>query len=107
MNIQGQRLCVWSGILSIFVFFIGFWPLAKFFPPLSPALNAQQIADIYLGNAAGIRLGAICFVYSAGLLIPFYGVISLLRCLPSCHSFRQRWFYALQPIARSATSTTS
>lgn len=76
MNTKGQVLCAWSGILSIVVFFAGWWPLAGFLPPISPAWEAQQIADAYLGNAAGIRFAAICFLYSASLLVLFYAGIS-------------------------------
>lgn len=77
MNKKGQRLCVWSGILSIVVFFIGFWPMAHFMPPLSPSMTGQALADFYLNNSVGIRVGGICITLSAGLLIPFYTEISI------------------------------
>ena len=77
MNKKGQRLCVWSGILSIVVFFIGFWPMAHFMPPLSPSMTGQELADFYLNNSVGVRMGAICICLSAGLLVAFYTEITV------------------------------
>src|ERR1700722_11505698 len=77
MTIRGQLLCTWAGVASVFVFFIGFWPLAQFFPPLSPALSAREISALYIAHAVGIKLGAICFLYAASLLVLFYSVISV------------------------------
>ena len=77
MNKKAQRLCAWSGLLSIVVFFIGFWPMAHFMPPLSPAWTGQQVADFYLNNSVGVRIGAICILLSAGLLVLFYTGITI------------------------------
>jgi hypothetical protein len=77
MTIRAQLLCTWAGVASVVIFFIGFWPLAQFFPPLSPALSAHEIAALYVPHAVGIKLGAICFLYSASLLVLFYSAISV------------------------------
>jgi hypothetical protein len=77
MTIRGQLLCTWAGVASVVIFFIGFWPLAQFFPPLSPALSAREIAALYIPHAVGIKLGVICFLYSASLLVLFYSAISV------------------------------
>ena len=46
MNKKGQLLCAWSGILSMVVFFAGFWPMAHFMPPLSPAWTINPGATL-------------------------------------------------------------
>jgi hypothetical protein len=40
------------------LFFIGWFALARFFPPPSPELSAEQIAQRYVDDQDGIRLGA-------------------------------------------------
>jgi hypothetical protein len=77
VNHRSQQLCIWSGPVGFTLFGIGFWPLAHFLPPPSPALSASEIAAIYAHNTLGIRLGCILVMLAASLFIPFFAVISV------------------------------
>jgi hypothetical protein len=77
MNIKQQKLCVWGGPAGVILFFLGFWPLAHFMPPLAPSAGAEEIAAIYRDNAFGIRAGSILMLYAGSVLVPFYAVISV------------------------------
>jgi hypothetical protein len=77
MNSNGQTLCVWSGILSIVLFFVGFWPLAGFLPPIPPSWDAEHVAAFYRSGSLGVRFGSILMLFSGSLLVPFYAVVSV------------------------------
>ena len=72
---QVQRLCTWSGLLAVIVFFIGFI-LSDFIPPPSPSLTPSQVADHYLTHASGIRIGMVFTMISGMFFLPMVGVIS-------------------------------
>lgn len=76
MNVQTQRLCAYSGVISMMMFFIGM-VVMTFMPPLSPALDVGQVAAIYRDHATAIRAGAVLIIVSSMFAIPFYAVISV------------------------------
>ena len=76
MNTKAQRLCIWLGLTSIPLFFIGWWPLANFLPPFPPAWEAQKAMEFYRANPYGIKLFAIIFMYAGSMLIALYAAIS-------------------------------
>ena len=72
MNNKAQVIAALSGPLGILCFFLAYSPMAaNFGPPPSMALNAQEIADIYRGNATGICLGAVFNILASGCFIFF------------------------------------
>ena len=77
MNAQAtfQRICAYSGIVCVLLFFGGF-VAAGFLPPLSPSMSAAQIAAHYQAHTAGIRLGAGLIFLSSGFYVWFTAVIS-------------------------------
>lgn len=70
-----QRLCTWSGILSVVVFFIGFI-VSDFIPPPSPSLTLSQVVEHYREHAGGIRVGMVVTMISGMFFLPMVGVIS-------------------------------
>lgn len=76
MNPETQRLCAYSGIISMLMFFVGMLVMT-FLPPLSPSLGIDEVATIYRDNATAIRAGAVLIIISSLFAIPFYAVISV------------------------------
>jgi hypothetical protein len=87
MNAQAtfQRICAYSGIVCVLLFFGGF-VAAGFLPPLSPGMSAAQVAAHYQTHTAGIRLGAGLIFLSSGFYVWFTAVISgQMRRIPGVH----------------------
>jgi len=76
MNKRMQFLCLWCAPVYGVLISVGWWLLAGFVPPPLPSWGAAEIADIYVQNASGIRLGMVFMM--AGLLfwMPFIAVTS-------------------------------
>lgn len=75
MNTTAQRISLWitpffGGVLFIAVLaFPGFWP------PMSPQLTADQVAEFYRHNSTMIRFSMITLNLCAIMLVPFFMVI--------------------------------
>ncbi|EHB55481.1 hypothetical protein MycrhDRAFT_2675 [Mycolicibacterium rhodesiae JS60] len=63
-----HRAAGWSGAGVLVLMAIGFVGLARFFPPPSPALSAEQTTAIIIGHASFIRWGMILTMVAAVLL---------------------------------------
>jgi hypothetical protein len=59
------------------IFALGFWVLAGFIPPPSPALSAAQITHQFQGNTTGIRVGIVLMEFGSALLLPWCGAIAV------------------------------
>jgi len=71
-----QRLCAWTGIAAMALFFVGM-VVMTFIPPLSPALSAEQVALVYQTHTTAIRTGALLVLISSMLAAPFYAAVSI------------------------------
>ncbi|MEE6164466.1 MULTISPECIES: hypothetical protein [unclassified Mycolicibacterium] len=75
MNTRAQWLSLWitpffAGVLlAALIAFPGFWP------PMSPNLSAEQVAEFYRHNGAMIRFSMITVNLCAIMLIPFFMVV--------------------------------
>ena len=76
MNTKSQLLCAWSGIAFLILFTIGWVLLARFLPPPSPALSADDVASIYQHNTGAIRFGLMLAMIAGGLTAPWVAVIA-------------------------------
>ncbi|MCX2930093.1 hypothetical protein ORI20_07400 [Mycobacterium sp. CVI_P3] len=63
-----HRAAGWSGAGVLVLMAFGFVGLARFFPPPSPALSADQTTAIIIGHATTIRWGMIVTMVAAVLL---------------------------------------
>src|ERR1700746_3167875 len=72
MNAQKtfQRICAYSGIICVLLFFGGI-VAAVFRPPRPPSMSAAQVAAHYQAHTAGIRLGAGLIFLSSGFYVWF------------------------------------
>lgn len=77
MNIRAQRLCAWCGPLLAVVFFVGFWLVAGFIPPPSPAEPAEVVAARFRENANSIRLGLLLCLYAGTLCVPWVAAVAV------------------------------
>jgi hypothetical protein len=87
MNAQAtfQRICAYSGIICVLLFFGGF-VAAGFLPPLSPSMSAAQVAAHYQAHASGIRFGAGLIFLSSMFYVWFTAVIAgQTRRIPGVH----------------------
>jgi hypothetical protein len=75
MSKLDQKICAWGGVFCAVTFGIGLL-MAGFVPPPSPNLSAQEIADIYRGNANMIRGGMVLGLLGMAGYAAFVGVIS-------------------------------
>jgi hypothetical protein len=71
MSERSEKVCAWMAVPALVFFLCAMVPAYRFLPPLSPRLGAQEIADIYLANATGIKAGSILMMIGAALLMPF------------------------------------
>lgn len=87
-----QRLCAWSGVVGVVLFFLGF-VLSDFIPPPSPALPQAAVALHYQQHAMGIRAGMVLMMISGMFIPPLVGVISAqlkrIPGLPSALTYAQ------------------
>ncbi|CQD17918.1 hypothetical protein BN1232_04055 [Mycobacterium lentiflavum] len=78
MNTTAQRLCAWSGIACIAIFFVGFWVIAGFIPPPAPKLSGEQLQQLFTGNAVRIRTGMIVSIFASALLASWSAAVTVL-----------------------------
>ena len=80
-----QRVCAWSGLICVTMFFTAFG-LAGFIPPLSPDLPAVEVTAHYVNHLGGIRVGAGVMLISGMFYAVFTGLISAqMRRIPGIH----------------------
>ncbi|WP_433633944.1 hypothetical protein [Nocardia sp. CA-120079] len=74
-TVTAQRIGLW--LLPGFgaVLLIAFLAFPGFFPPMSPELTADQVADFYRQHTAMIRFSMITYNLCGIMLIPFFMVI--------------------------------
>lgn len=77
-----QRFCAWSGVICVTLFFVAF-AFARFIPPLSPSLSAEQVAAHYQQHTTGIRIGMAIMLISSMFYASFTGITSAqMRRIP-------------------------
>ena len=74
-NIKAQWVSLWTGpavgvvLLAAALAFPGFWP------PMSPAMNPEQVATFYADHTAWIRLSQVTFNLCGIMIVPLLMVI--------------------------------
>ena len=76
MSVKVAKGCAICGPIMIVLFLIGFLGIARFVPPPSPNLTAQQTLQMYLDRQFPIRLGLWIATLGAAFLGPYFAVIS-------------------------------
>ena len=70
-----ERICAWSGVVGVFLFFCGFFG-SHFVPPPSPSLTQEQVVAHYQLYANEIRGSMTIMMISGMFVAPLIGVIS-------------------------------
>jgi hypothetical protein len=87
MNARQQQLCNWCGVVFVVVYTIGFWPLARFLPPMTPGMSPSAVASFFQQDTNQIRLGLVLMLGATGLMMPFFAVIAdQMKTIPGCTS---------------------
>ena len=88
-NIQTQLISLWMAPIFGAVLLIAFLAFPGFFPPMSPAMTAEQVAQFYRDNTAMIRFSMITFNLCGVMLLPFFMVIviQMKRMATQSHVF--------------------
>lgn len=81
MSTTTERWCIWCGPTLLAVFFIGFWPIARFMPPTAPGIAPEAVARMYVEHANSIRIGLLMGLFAIFFFIPWASalVVALRR----------------------------
>lgn len=77
MNTKTQLFSAWCGVAFVVLFTLGWWIIAQYVPPMSPTTSAAEVASFYQENTGAIRFGLMLTMISAGLVMPWVGVIAV------------------------------
>jgi hypothetical protein len=77
MDLRPQWISLWLVPFFGAVMLLAFAAFPGFFPPMSPQMTAQQVADFYAQNTTMIRFSMITFNLCAIMLIPFFMTIAV------------------------------
>lgn len=72
---SAQLISLWSLPVFGVILVVAFVSFPGFFPPMSPGLSAEQVADFYGQHTAMIRFSMITYNLCAIMLVPFFMVI--------------------------------
>jgi hypothetical protein len=73
--VKTQLLCLWTVPAMGLFLLIAFLVFPGFFPPMSPTMSAQQVADFYREHTSEVRFSMVTFNIFGIMLLPFYSVI--------------------------------
>ncbi|MFV1366385.1 hypothetical protein ABQF17_03195 [Mycolicibacterium elephantis] len=74
-NIKAQWVSLWTGPAVGFVLLVALLAFPGFWPPMSPAMTAGQVASFYAENTAWIRFSQVTFNLCGIMILPFFMVI--------------------------------
>lgn len=75
VSLRGQWICLWMTPVVGVVLLVAFLAFPGFFPPMSPAMTAGQVADFYAHNTTMIRFSMITYNLFGIMLIPLFALI--------------------------------
>lgn len=103
MSSTTQRVCIWSGVGFMALFFLGFGVIAGYIPPPNPANSAAEVAERYREDANAIRAGMLISMYALVLYVPWVAVLAVqMRRIEGRHtplSYAQLGLGATLPVA--------
>lgn len=76
MGFNIQKLCAWSGVAGIAMFFGGML-VAGVFPPPSPSRSMEEVVAFYQDNASRVLAGFLLIMISGMFVMPLVAVISV------------------------------
>jgi hypothetical protein len=96
MNTRDQLICLWLVPLLGVLYLGAFTVFPGFFPPMSPTMTAEEVANFYRENLAAIRGSMILCNIIGVSLIPFFMVVvvQMLRIANSSRAFAYSYLAA-------------
>lgn len=74
-NIKAQWVCLWSGPAIGLVLLVALLAFPGFWPPMSPTMSADQVAQFYAENNSWIRFSQVTFNLCGIMVLPYFMVI--------------------------------
>ncbi|MGE2715298.1 hypothetical protein ACQI4L_14670 [Mycolicibacterium litorale] len=74
-DVRTQTIGLWTGLCAGIVVLVGFVVYPGFFPPMSPAMPADEVAAFYRDNAALVRATMITWNLVGIMVLPLFMVI--------------------------------
>lgn len=74
-SLHGQLICLWLTPVVGVVLLVAFLSFPGFFPPMSPGMTADQVAEFYANNTTMIRFSMITFNLFGIMLVPLFALI--------------------------------
>jgi hypothetical protein len=95
-NIQTQLISLWTAPIAGFILLIAFIAFPGFFPPMSPTMSAEQVAQFYQAHTAMVWFSMITFNLISVMLVPFFMVIvvQMKRMATQSHVFAYSYLTA-------------
>jgi hypothetical protein len=96
-NIQTQLISLWTAPIFGVVLLIAFVAFPGFWPPMSPTMTADQVAQFYRDHTAMVWFSMITFNLVGIMLIPFFMVIvvQMKRMATQSHVFAYSYLTAV------------
>jgi hypothetical protein len=76
-NVRTQSIALWVTAVSMAVMVVAYAVNPSFWPPLSPQLPADAVAEFYRHNAAWIRFSMVTFNLCGIMLLPLFCVVTV------------------------------
>jgi hypothetical protein len=74
-DVTTQSISLWAALVAAAVMAVAFVAFPGFFPPMSPRMPADEVAEFYRDNATLVRFSMITFNLCAAMLLPLFLVI--------------------------------
>lgn len=97
MQTRDQKICLWLVPVFGLIFVFAFWNFKGFFPPISPAASAEDVAAFYRDNLGSIRASMVLCNLIGVSLIPFFTVIvvQMMRMASASRVFAYSYLVAV------------
>lgn len=97
MQTRDQKICLWLVPFVVFLFAVALVNFKGFFPPVSPAASAEEVAAFYRDNLGSIRASMILCNLIGVSLIPFFAVIvvQMMRMASASRVFAYSYLVAV------------
>jgi hypothetical protein len=76
-NIRTQLIALWVTAVSLAILLVAYAVFPGFWPPMSPQMPAQAVADFYRDNTGQIRFSMVTFNLCGMMLLPLFCVITV------------------------------
>lgn len=88
-NVRTQLMALWITAISMAVMLVAYAAFPGFWPPLSPQMSADAVAQFYRDNSGWIRFSMVTFNLCGMMLLPLFCVITvqIKRMAARCQVF--------------------